>query len=220
MVDKQHWLDRWDQDRIGFHDSSVNQHLQASLADFKLNQGARIFLPLCGKSVDIVWLTGLGFEVIGVEFSKIAIEAFFDQQAIPYELHRGARFVTYRADNITLLQGDFFDLRHDDLSECALVYDRAALIALEATDRPRYYRHMLSLLPAACEMLLITLEYDQTEMRGPPFATLNEEVSQFYQEVFSIDVLHRLSVIDERPRWRDVGLTSLVEVVCRLRRRP
>jgi thiopurine S-methyltransferase len=218
MVDNQHWLDRWQEDRIGFHEASVNRHLQNWFPRFAPAPGSRVFLPLCGKAVDIHWIAQQGFEVIGVELSQIAIEAFFEENSLDFERNESDRFGVYQAANITLLQGNFFDLNKADLDNCQLAYDRAALIALEREDRPRYYDHMLSILPADCDMLLITLEYDQAEMPGPPFSVPTDEVLQRYLDAFSIQMLETSNVIDETPRWRKVGLSALQESVFSLTR--
>jgi thiopurine S-methyltransferase len=218
MVDNKHWLDRWQEDRIGFHEANVNRHLQNWFPGLAPAPGSGIFLPLCGKAVDIHWIARQGFEVVGIELSSIAIEAFFAENSLDFERVETDRFAEYKSENITLLQGDFFDLKHDNLSNCQLVYDRAALIALERHDRPRYYDHMLSILPASCDMLLISLEYDQTEMQGPPFSVPTEEIIQRYRDTFSIHALETSNIIDERPRWRKVGLSALQETVFSLTR--
>ncbi len=213
MADIQHWLDRWKENRIGFHESTVNLHLQTYLPQLALPRGACIFLPLCGKALDLAWLAAQGYEVVGIEISEVAIDAFFAENEIDYERIESDRFTIYKSGNITLLQGDFFDLRDDDLGACVLVYDRAALIAMTQAQRPRYYEHMLSIIPVVANMLLITLEYDQAEMLGPPYAVWADEIIQNYSDAFSIRRLERNDIIDARPRWRKVGLTSLSEVV-------
>jgi thiopurine S-methyltransferase len=216
MVDNQHWLDRWKENRIGFHETAVNRHLKNHLAQFTLPAAASVFLPLCGKAQDIAWLAQQGYQVIGIELSQLAIEAFFAENSLEFELFDTDRFAIYKSANISLLQGDFFDLRGEDLGACQLIYDRAALIAMESPDRPRYLEHMLSIVPSLSKMLLITLEYKQTEMRGPPFSVPTDEVYQYYAEAFSIKLLERNDIIDESPRWRKVGLTALIESVFRL----
>ena len=218
MVDNQHWLDRWRENRIGFHESGVNRYLQSYLADFDLRPGARIFVPLCGKALDIAWLAAQGYEVIGIELSRLAVEAFFEENSLDFERSESDRFAIYRSGNISLLQGDYFDLRGDDLGACSLVYDRAALIAMDLDDRPRYTARMLSILPAGCNMLLITFEYDQAQMAGPPFAVPTDEVYRYYADAFSITPLETSDILDERPRWRAAGLTALTESVFRLDR--
>ena len=213
MVDNQHWLDRWKENRIGFHEAAVNQHLKTYLPQFALPANATVFVPLCGKAQDIAWLAQQGYEVVGIEISELAIAAFFEENSLDYERFDSDRFRIYRSGNISLLLGDFFDLRREDLSTCCFVYDRAALIAMELPDRLRYYDHMLSILSPLSAMLLITLEYDQAEMLGPPFSVPAEEMFRHYGDTFSINLLESNSVIDERPRWRKVGLTALTESV-------
>lgn len=219
MVDNQHWLDRWRENRIGFHESGVNRHLQNWFPRLAPEPGSVVFLPLCGKALDIQWIARQGYEVIGVELSQIAVEAFFAENDIPFERSESDRFVSRRAPAINLLQGDFFDLDAADLAGCRLVYDRASLIALERHDRPRYYAHLLSIIPAGCDMLLITLEYDQAEMRGPPFSVPTDEIMHAYRDAFAIELLQVENIIDERPRWRQAGLSALQESVFRLSRR-
>jgi len=218
MVDNQHWLDRWQENRIGFHEGAVNRHLQTFLPQFGLEAGNCVFMPLCGKAHDISWMAGQGLEVIGIELSELAIEAFFEEQGLDFERFDSDRFGVYEAERITLLQGDFFDLRNDDLGACNFVYDRAALIAMSPSQRPRYYQHMLSITPTVSSMLLIKLDYDQSAMEGPPFAVADEEIQSYYGKAFSINLLHSEDIVDEGPRWRKAGLDSLVESVHRLDR--
>lgn len=218
MVDNQHWLDRWKENRIGFHESMVNPYLQKYLPKFSLPAGACIFLPLCGKALDIGWIAAQGYEVIGIELSQIAIEAFFEENELEYERFDTDRFGIYKSGNISLLQGDFFDLSNDDLGACNLVYDRAALIAMPESKRPHYCDHMLSIIPAVSDMLMITLDYDQALMDGPPFAVPEHEVRRYYSAAFSINLLESRDILDERPRWRQAGLTALSESVFQLHR--
>lgn len=218
MTVNQQWLERWTQNRIAFHEDDVNQYLQAYLPQFSLQQGASLFMPLCGKAHDIAWLARQGFEVIGIELSSLAIEAFFDEHALRYQTLESDRFILRKAANICLLEGDYFDLRAEDLGAVALVYDRAALIAIDESRRSNYCEHLLSIIPTDSSMLLITLDYPQAEMQGPPYAVSNEEVIQHYAATFSIELLERRDVLHERPRWREQGLTSLSESVYWLHR--
>ncbi|MEM7562283.1 MAG: thiopurine S-methyltransferase [Pseudomonadota bacterium] len=216
MLDHQHWLDRWTENRIGFHQSSVNAHLQQHFPNFNLPANSAIFMPLCGKAHDIAWLAQQGFEVIGIELSSIAIEAFFEENSLSYQTFQNDRFVLFKSGSINLLQGDFFDLKPDDLAQCRFIYDRASLIAMEQDQRPDYFKHMKALFPEGREMLLITLEYDQLEMGGPPFSVVETEVQQQYGEQYRIELLERHDILDEGPRWRKVGLSALHEVIYRL----
>ena len=212
------WHSRWREGRIGFHEGEVNRYLNKYLPQFYLPAGSCIFLPLCGKARDLAWIAGQGYEVIGIEFSELAIEAFFEEQQLDFERFDSDRFGVYKSGNISLLQGDFFDLRNDDLGACSFVYDRAALIAIDAPRRPLYCEHMLSIIPAVSNMLLITMEYDQAQMQGPPFSVPRDEIYRYYDDAFSINLLESNDILDERPRWREAGLTALEECVFRLDR--
>lgn len=216
MTEHQHWLDRWRENRIGFHESGVNPHLQRYLSSFSLRPGDQLFLPLCGKAHDLAWLAEQGYRVLGIEISALAIEAFFDEHGLDYQTRKDERFVGYHSGDICLLQGDFFDLRAEDLADCRLVYDRAALIAMSETQRPGYYQKMKQILPVDSPMLLITLEYRQALMQGPPYAVSEAELRQNYQPAYALSLLERNEIIDERPRWREAGLDALAEAVFRL----
>ena len=210
------WLDRWKQNRIGFHESTVNPHLRRYLPDFNLNPGDTIFMPLCGKAHDIDWIAQQGFQAIGIELSEIAIESFFSEHNLQYQQFESERFTLRKSGNISLIQGDYFDLQREDLSACKMIYDRASLIAIDEANRSRYCAHMLSIVPQATDQLLITLDYDQAQMKGPPYAVSTPEVSRHYASEYSIDALEQNDVLDERPRWREQGLTSLCQTVYRL----
>ncbi len=207
------WRDRWKQNRIGFHEPTVNPYLCRYLPEFNLNQGDTIFLPLCGKAHDIAWLAQQGFQVVGIELSEIAIVSFFSEHDLTYQQSESKRFILRKSGNISLIQGDYFDLQRQDLSACKMVYDRASLIAIDAANRGRYCTHMLSIIPQTTDQLLITLDYDQAQMKGPPYAVSTAEVGQHYNSDYSINRLEQNDVLDERPRWRDQGLTRLTETV-------
>ena len=213
------WLSRWQKNQIGFHDTQVNGHLIQYISDYGLKPGDTVFLPLCGKSSDITWLAQQGFQVIGVELSEIAIKSFFTEQKLSYQQFDTGCFVARKSGNICLLEGNFFDLHREDLGGCSLVYDRAALIALDQLNRQQYVDWMLSIIGENAEMLLITLDYDQSEMKGPPFAVSQTEVRLHYEQTFQIDIIEQIEIVDESPRWRDKGLSSLIETVFQLRRK-
>ncbi len=213
------WLDRWKQNQIGFHEPGVNTYLRQYLPEFDLKPGDTIFLPLCGKAHDIAWLAQQGFQVIGVELSGIAIEAFFSEQGLHCLQSESGKFLLSKSDNISLYQGDYFDLPQEVLTECKLVYDRASLIAFDQPNRGRYCEYMHSIIPSRANILLVTLDYDQTQMTGPPFAVSQTEVDQHYQSHYQLEELVLNDVLDERPRWRDQGLTALTERAFRLKPR-
>ncbi len=210
------WHRHWTRPTPGFHEGRVNRYLQQYLPLFALPPAATIFMPLCGKAVDIRWLAGQGYQVIGVELSAVAIESFFAESALNFEKTEQPHFVRYDAPGITLYQGDFLDLQPQQLAQCALVYDRAAIVAIEDFNRAAYRRKMLQLIPSATPMLLVTLEYDQSRMAGPPFSVPVAEIRSLYQQQYDIELLESNEQIDERPRWKEQGLTSLIESALKL----
>ncbi len=49
------WLQKWEKNEIGFHESEANPLLVEHFKELSLAKGSRIFLPLCGKTLDIAW---------------------------------------------------------------------------------------------------------------------------------------------------------------------
>lgn len=181
------WLERWEQNQIGFHQAEINAYLSAHWAELGLAEGAPVFVPLCGKSLDMLWLREQGHPVLGVELSRKALEAFFEENAITPAIQESSRFTEYRAEGLCLFAGDFFKLQSADLGDIRAVYDRAALIALPPELRRDYAHHMGTLLPSGAHILLITMEYPQGTLEGPPFCVSEEEIHSLYAADFSIE---------------------------------
>ncbi len=213
------WHERWERSEIGFHQQDINVHLQQFWTRLGLHPGQRLFAPLCGKSRDLLWLAGEGHPVTGVEISLLAVEAFFAENGLKPRRWREGAFEIWEADEICILLGDFFDLEPRHLADCAGVYDRASLIALPPPMRERYARHLDAILPVGTRVLLVTLEYDQSVLAGPPFAVGEAEVRALYQATHDVELLDTRDALAEESRWRERGLTWLLERVYRLRQR-
>ncbi len=132
------------------------------------------------------------------------------------KLHRLTRqasdlFDRYAADAIEILLGDFFDLNKTDLENVGAVYDRASLVALPPDTRKRYAAHMMHILPPATPVLLIGFDYPQSEMQGPPYAVSVEEISMLYRDRAEINRVERIDILDENPRFKQLGLSRLQE---------
>ncbi|MCW8936161.1 MAG: thiopurine S-methyltransferase [Gammaproteobacteria bacterium] len=210
------WQQRWDLDQIAFHLPTVNPHLVSFLEKFNISPSSQIFIPLCGKSLDITWLASHNYSVIGIECSNKAIVDFFQEQGIESETKDVSKFISHQAKNIQLLQGDFFDLDQKLLKDISLLYDRASLIALPFDKRKQYVNLLSNILPSDSQILLITLEYDQNIMSGPPFSVSNNEVKALYEDKYNIDILHEDDVIEGYKTFKQRGLGSLVERVYKL----
>ncbi len=208
---KDFWLERWERKETGFHQDVVNPHLCRHWQELRLAEGSEVFVPLCGKSRDMLWLREQGHAVLGVELSALAVQAFFSKNGqVPHHIP-GERFDRCETDAIRILCGDFFDLCKEDLAEVNAVYDRASLVALPPEMRERYARHLLGILPPATRILLITFDYPQEEMPGPPFAVSTGEVEALYRGGAEIRLLAQADVLAQNPRFRERGLSKLRE---------
>lgn len=217
-MDPSFWHARWQANEIGFHQQEINPHLQRFWPQLGVT-GGTVFVPLCGKSRDMLWLASQGHRVLGVEISPIAAAAFFGENGLDVEPMQEARFVRRQIAELTLLEGDLFDLAPAHLDGVTAVYDRASLIALPPPMRERYAAHMAALLPGGTPVLLVTLDYPQPEMDGPPFAVSASEVAALFGACFDIDSLGGQDILAENPRFQARGLTRLEERVYRLVRR-
>jgi thiopurine S-methyltransferase len=212
-MSKDYWLERWNREETGFHQNEVNPYLREYWEELCLTDNAEVFVPLCGKSRDMLWLCEQGYRVLGVELSPAAVLAFFQENA--HRPHHVAhpKFEQWEADGIRILRGDFFDVGKDDLVKTRAVYDRAALVALPTEMRVRYISHLLDILAPGTQILLVTFDYPQTEMPGPPFAVSKEEVEALYRDRAEIRLLAQFDILEQTPRFQQRGLSRLQESV-------
>ncbi len=187
-MDANFWRQKWVQGDIAFHQSQVEPALVAHLAQFKLPTKATIFLPLCGKTLDIAWLQQQGYRIVGAELSELAIEQLFQSLDVTPEITKFPQHSRYRAKDIEIWVGDLFDLHAEMLGTVDFVYDRAALVALPAQIRPRYAAHLCH-ITAKAPQLLISFEYEQHLYPGPPFSVTPAEIQQLYGEHYQLHLL-------------------------------
>lgn len=184
-MDADFWHQRWQRGEIAFHEGRANPLLVAHFGVLRLTPGARLFLPLCGKTRDIGWLLERGFRIVGAELSELAIEALFEELGLEPEINAAGTSIRYRARHIDVFVGDVFELSSDLLGRVDAVYDRAALVAMPAGTRAAYAAH-ITLLSAAAPQLLISYEYDQSKMPGPPFSVDTEELLRLYGATYDL----------------------------------
>ena len=206
------WHERWRLGQIGFHQSAVDQNLARHWPTLGLTSGSRVFVPLCGKSLDMLWLRDQGFSVVGVELSATALEAFCMENGVPARRRVRDEFDVYEAANLELMRGDFFQVTAALLGRVAAVYDRAALISWAPELRAPYVEHLAGLLRSGTPMLLITLEYPQSQMSGPPFSVERDEVERLYSPHFELREIARQDILAADARLRSRGITELSEV--------
>lgn len=212
------WLQRWQDGQIGFHRDTVMPLLQKHWPALQLPAGSRVFVPLCGKSLDMHWLAAQGHRILGVELSPLAVQQFFAEAGLEPVRHEGRYGEHFTAGPIEIILGDAFGLDAELLADVRGVYDRAALIALPPEMRPRY-ADLHARLPAGCQDLLITLEYPQEQKSGPPFSTGEDDVHATYARDWTIEALERRDILDEQPAFVAEGVTRLHTTVYRLTRK-
>ena len=212
------WQARWAQGQIGFHLQEVNPYLQQHWPSLSIAPGSQVLVPLCGKSLDMAWLAGQGLRVLGVELADRAVEDFFAEQGLQPEVEQQGVLRLYRAAGVEIYCGDFFNVQAEHVAGCTALYDRAALIALPETMRARYVEHLAAILPGNCRGLLVSLEYAQEEMSGPPFSVSQAEIDARLSPYWQIELLARHDVLNENWRFLQRGLSSLHESIYRLQR--
>ena len=217
-MEKQFWIERWQAGQTGFNQATPSPDLVANWPVLSVPSASRILVPLAGKSVDMLWLARQGYRVLGVEFAEQAVRAFFDDNGLDPQISESAIGTHFVSGDIEIVCADIFDVGAELAGTCAAVYDRAALIALPPAMRRRYAAHLSSILPRDCRALLLTMEYDQERMQGPPFSVPRDEVEQLYAQDWQVQQLARREIIGDEPRFAQRGLESMTALTFKLDR--
>lgn len=210
-MDREFWYRRWRKNEIGFHLADPHHFLQKYFPLLQTQPADRIFVPLCGKSPDLVWLRGKGLEVIGIELSRIAVEAFFDENGLPGRWTDEAPLSCCSAEGYQLYCGDFFRLPAQALTGVNAYYDRGALVALPPEMRVRYAARLAKLMSSSSRMLLVSYSYNQSETNGPPFSVPQQELQTLFAEKFQIEFLSEEDVLWSHQGLIERGVTQLTE---------
>jgi thiopurine S-methyltransferase len=193
-VDASFWREKWERNEIAFHEPKANPLLLAHFDSLPLPPASRIFVPLCGKTLDIHWLLSRGHRVAGAELSQIAVQQLFSDLGVTPSMTTIGKLTRYSAPGIDIFQGDIFDLSREDLGTVDAVYDRAALVALPETLRTRYASHLAQIVERAMQ-LVICFTYDQRLLSGPPFSVNGAEVTRLYQGYYGFKLLGSAEVV-------------------------
>jgi len=193
-MDTSFWHERWELGQIAFHEKMPNSLLVDHLDELQLDNEARVFLPLCGKTLDFSYFLNLGYQVVGIELSEIAIKELFQDLRLTPTISTIGELTLYQAKGIDIFVGDFFDLNPKIIGTVDAIYDRAALVALPFEIRKSYTQHLTEITLSAIQ-LLICFEYDQASMDGPPFSISPDEISQHYKDLYSINCVEKKDII-------------------------
>ncbi|HMV18786.1 MAG TPA: thiopurine S-methyltransferase [Zoogloea sp.] len=184
------WRQGWNANRIPFHLTHIHPLLRRFWDTLDPAATARVFVPLCGKSLDLMWLHGLGHDVVGIELSAVAVGDFFKAARLRPQRTRQADLTCWTQERLAIFCGDFFDLTEEDLQGVSAVYDRAALTALPEGLRADYVAHLHAILPAGCQVLLMTVEDLDDDEAAVEHMASSDEVTALYAGLFSVELLH------------------------------
>ncbi|OLR93249.1 class I SAM-dependent methyltransferase [Actinokineospora bangkokensis] len=210
------WFDSWREGgtKTSFHLPKVHPHARW-LAETGLLRDARVLVPLCGKSVDLLFFAEHAREVVGVELVADAVDQFFSENGLdPVREAPGV----LRAGNVVMRNQDLFELTAEEVGQADVVFDRASLIAFPADMRERYVESVARLLRPGAAWFLNTLEYAPL-LPTPPFSVGLAEVRERFGASFAVEQVFA----EPKPEHRMVekfGLTSFQENGYLLRHQP
>lgn len=210
------WLERWERGETGFHQASGNELLQRHWPSLGLQPGSTVLVPLCGKTFDMVWLAAAGHRVVGVELSPLAVDDFFREQGLEADTRTHGAFVIRSAGPISIWCGDVFELPAEATADVTGIYDRAALVAFPPTLQKRYARVLRGLAAQIKAMLLVSLDYPEGEMAGPPFSTPLMRVAELLGAAYEINIRETRDGLEKSPNLTERGVTRLDEAAYRL----
>lgn len=187
-MDAEFWHNLWDKNNIGFHLEDVHKLFLNNFNHLGLKKNSRVFIPLCGKTVDIKWLLDNGYRVVGVELNESAIKELFIFLNINPKIKEVGSLVLYSAENIDIFVGDIFKLNKTTLGKVDATYDRGAIVALPSEMRENYTSLLIDITEKAPQ-LIITFEYKQNLMEGPPFSVGKKQLKDYYGNDYDVKSL-------------------------------
>lgn len=213
-MDASFWHNRWQTNQTGWHEHAVNPLLITHFPSLHLPPGKRVFVPLCGKSLDLGWLLSRGYAVAGAELSELAVTQLFAELGMQPNISEVGTHKHFHEEKIDIFVGDLFDLSREVLGPVDAVYDRAALVALPEAMRVQYTTHLKAITSLAPQ-LVISYEYDQTVVPGPPFSVTSDELYRHYSDSYTLTPLAHIDVLNGLK-----GKCPATEHVWRLEKRP
>ena len=200
------WLKFWENNETNWHGDKITQELVEYFELFELEPRDKVFVPLCGKSLDMIYIMNQGFSVVGVEISEIGVRQFFSENNLAYKITKVDDFDLYSTENLEIYCGDFFALTSKHLNNVKSVFDRKSLIALEPEVRQKYVKHLNDIISLGARILLVTLQYPQYQMSGPPFSVDKSEVESLFSMTFESRELRSFNDIENGLKLERAGV--------------
>ena len=205
------WHNRWLSQKIGWHREIYNDLLLKHWPKINASGNSSVLVPLCGKSLDMLWLVKQGHSVVGLEIVQQAVETFFHENKLEYDSVEIGNHKKYSNQKFTIYQGNVFDLE-PGIIQADYWYDRAAMIAIEPSTRAEYVDQIRKQTKQCAVGLLITLVYPQEQMQGPPFSLHDDEVRSLFSDGFELECLGKIDLDDDKDR----GLTKFTSSVFKI----
>ena len=183
-MDPDFWISRWNEDRTGFHQDAVHADILNYAPKLLGPTSQRVLVPLAGKSTDIAWFLDQGHTVTAVELSPRAIGAWYGTHGRIASFRPQGGWACYRSERLNFWCADILAI-DVDLGQFDLIWDRAALVALDPERRRTYAQRLSAWLAPSGTLLLNGFEYDQSKMDGPPHAVWRDELNALYPELTS-----------------------------------
>lgn len=202
------WLQFWRDRRVDFHRTTVNPLLTRFWPSLNLAAGSRVFVPLCGKSLDLLWLAAQGHHVIGVELSPLAVRAFFKENNLHPHKQRCGKFTRWQSGRISILCGDYFALNKADLGDIDTIYDCTALTALPEDIRQLYIAHLKIIVSASTNVFLLTAEDAEAGDTPEQALDVDREITALYEKNFDINLTYVESLIEKHPDLPDQSIRA------------
>lgn len=189
-MNKEFWLNKWKENDIRFHQSKYHPQLEKFGNRF---HESTVLVPLCGKTLDMLYLAAHGHEVVGVELSPIACQDFFVENGLVFTETKIEEFILFESEGLQIWCGDYFKLPQTVWDRITGIYDRAALVALPSDMRKSYASEIFKRTrEKKLDILLISFEYPQDLTAGPPHSVEAQEIKDLYP-LLSVELLHEES---------------------------
>jgi len=190
----QYWQARWATGQSQWHSDQPHKYLVKYIDQLAVGSSkVRIFLPMCGKAGDLMYLYQAGHTVLGVEGVPFVVEQFFRENKIEHEKTKMEELNGWKYKSkdgrMTVFACDFFLMTPAILGAVDAVYDRGALTAITPQDRQSYIAVMKNLLSPEFRYILNAYEYDDTMFQGPPRNLPRDEVFNLFEKFAEVDIL-------------------------------